>query len=246
MNIITQFKHWLIQQFETIKEISIVVLMVVVVFFLINSRCSRDIHNDYQSEISELQGENNILQENLDKVVYLKDSLEIDNQRLKKLIFKSEIKTDSINDLLSEITRQRDELKEKQSKVPDDSIYKLLTEIYYTPTGTMKIYNFDAGQIRDIYWVTEDYQYVAQENENLRQSVDELNFRISLKDSVNYNLITSNKLLTKENETLEDLLENVKNQYMLSEDEIKRLKRQLTVQRVGFIILTGAIIIIAI
>lgn len=246
MKIVTQIKQWLIRQLETIKEISIIVLSVVVIFFLVNNRCSRDTHSDYQSEISELQGENNILQQDLNQTIHLKDSLKRDNQRLKKLIYRSKIKTDSINDVLVEITRQRDELKDKQSKVPDDSIYNLLTEIYYTPTGSMKIYNFDAGQIRDIYWVTEDYQYVSQENETLRESIDELNFRITLKDSVNYNLITSNKVLARENQTLEDLLKNVKSQYELSEDEIKRLKRQITYQRVGFIILAGAIIIIAI
>lgn len=246
MKIISQIKQWLTRRFETIKGVSIIVLSVVVIFLLVNNRCSRDIHSDYQSEISELQGENNILQQDLDLTIHLKDSLKRDNERLKKLIYSSEVKTDSINSVLAEITRQRDELKEKQSKVPDDSIYNLLTEIYYTPTGSMKIYDFDAGQIRDIYWVTENYQYVSKENEVLRESIDELNFRITLKDSVNYNLITSNKVLNRENQTLEDLLKNVESQYKLSEDEIKRLKRQLTLQRVGFIVLAGAIIIIAI
>lgn len=232
---------------ETIKNIAIIVIIVLAGIFITgNIFQKKRIVSDYENQITQIESKLADLESKNIVIAVARDSLKKDNQRLKFLLLKSEKVNYDLEQDRNRIAKERDKLKDELINIPKHDIYDSLNTVYYPHPGWEKIFPFSAPQITDIYWTAKNSELMEQEIYSLYATVKQYKLQISLKDSINNNLITDNRLLEEKTQTMEGIIDELVSKYSISEEQIKKLKRQVWLYKTGVIIAGGALIVVAV
>jgi hypothetical protein len=236
---------WLGKQLDRLKTISIVLLVILFIIAVVNNGCQKQNALDLIERVTGLNVQNDILiKQNLelkrqqDSINSLVDSLEV-------AILDSEKIRTGLQRELQDVKEERDDLKDQILKVPTSTLYAELIEEIYPYPGEMK-YPFNDPQVENIYYVSKDYELVKQENELLQDDISQCEIQLNISDSIQMQIKRASNVIQKEVLNGEDIILNLEEEINLSEDEIKRLKRQLKLRTIGAGAAVVAVIILAI
>ncbi len=232
MKWLSDFLDWFNKQLGRIKTIAVIVLVILFAVAAINNGCQREYANDLVERVTGLNVQNDILKKENKEIIQDLDSLKT---AYRELVLKYE-RTDSIRDVYGEIIAdlkyQRDTLKDYIRKTPTNELYEWLDKIRFPYQGE-KIYKFNQPQVSDIYYVTQDYDIVKEENEVLSDDISQCDYQLALKDSLLNNRMQSMALMKSTVRNNNEIILNLEEKVEVTEDQVKRYKRKLFWWKLG-------------